>query len=90
MTDYDLLRRYVQHVRRLNRGDDLLGEFCGMPDADRLEIRRIADAGQANATGPTFERVGGQPPGTPGPRGWFAKSLEGLRTRSRGRGGRSY
>jgi hypothetical protein len=53
-----------------------------MPVEDRLEIRRIAGARQANPTGPAFEKTGGVSKGDRPVGGWFAKALEGLPRRS--------
>jgi hypothetical protein len=69
-----LLRSYVNLVRARLKGDDLLGEFCGLADADRLAIRRIADEGQGNATGPAWEKTGSDAIGTRPHGGWFSET----------------
>jgi hypothetical protein len=63
-TDYrDLLVRYIAHVRRLERGRDLLEDGCMAPfTPDEVrELRRLGAVRMDTATGAAFERTGGDP-----------------------------
>jgi hypothetical protein len=75
-TDYrDLLARYIAHVRRLNRGRDLLDDCMAFAPAEIRELRQLVVGGPSNPTDSYPERVGGN---TPGDRPWFTESLKGL------------
>jgi hypothetical protein len=76
-TDYrDLLVRYIAHVRRLERGSDLLTDAHAAPFSfsEIAEMRRLAGSSPVNPSQLLPEKTGGDPDR----RDWFAKALEGL------------
>jgi hypothetical protein len=80
-TDWcDLLQRYLGHVQRIERGNDLLAADH-LPPFSITEVAALRSLMRpANPSAIAFERLGGTAPGTrpPHPHGWFQRSLAGL------------
>lgn len=79
MTDYrDLLVRYIAHVRKIEKGNDLLGDgylAAFAPDEIR-ELRRLGDARSVNPMQLLPEKIGGTTPGDRPAGGWFSENRE--------------